>query len=75
MQVLRLSDLLWDRVTVNRRRIGTALLTGDTRRVANAVAANLGIERVESELLPEQKLERIGSLISQKRVVAMVGDG
>jgi P-type E1-E2 ATPase len=75
MQVLRLSDLLWDRGTVNRRRIGTALLTGDTRRVANAVAANLGIERVESELLPEQKLERIGSLISQKRVVAMVGDG
>ncbi|HZD54078.1 MAG TPA: cation-translocating P-type ATPase [Woeseiaceae bacterium] len=55
--------------------VRAVLLTGDTRRVANAVAASLGVARFEAELLPEEKLERITALIGQKRIVAMVGDG
>jgi Cd2+/Zn2+-exporting ATPase/Cu+-exporting ATPase len=53
----------------------TVLLSGDTRRVAVAVGSKLGIEGIEAELLPEQKLSRIRELVAQKHVVAMVGDG
>jgi len=60
---------------LDRMGIKIVLLTGDTIQVANAVGAELGIRSVEAELLPEQKLERIRSLIAQKRTVAMVGDG
>jgi P-type E1-E2 ATPase len=45
------------------------------RRVASAVGTKLGIEEIEAELLPEQKLSRIRELVAQNRVVAMVGDG
>ena len=55
--------------------IKTILLSGDTRRVAASVAAKLGIEEIEAELLPEQKLLRVRKLVAQNRVVAMVGDG
>ena len=51
------------------------LLTGDRRRAAEAIAREVGIANVESELLPEQKLERIRQLQSEGRKVAMVGDG
>ena len=59
------------------RRLGirTLLLTGDTARVGDAVAKQLGVDEVESELLPEQKLERIRALKQRGRSVAMVGDG
>jgi Cd2+/Zn2+-exporting ATPase/Cu+-exporting ATPase len=53
----------------------TILLSGDNRRVAVAVGAKLGIEKVEAELLPEEKLSRVRELVAQNRVVAMVGDG
>ncbi len=55
--------------------IRTVLLTGDTRRVAAVVGSALGIEDVEAELLPEDKLERVRALVAKKRIVAMVGDG
>jgi P-type Cu+ transporter len=55
--------------------VRTVLLTGDTRRVAAAVGKKLGIEEIEAELLPEQKLQRVRDLVAQKRIVAMVGDG
>jgi heavy metal translocating P-type ATPase len=55
--------------------VRTVLLSGDTRRVASAVGTKLGIEEIEAELLPEQKLSRIRELVAQNRVVAMVGDG
>jgi Cd2+/Zn2+-exporting ATPase/Cu+-exporting ATPase len=55
--------------------VKTILLSGDTRRVASAVGAKLGIEEVEAELLPEQKLSRVRELVAQNCVVAMVGDG
>jgi Cu+-exporting ATPase len=51
------------------------LLTGDNTATAEAVAAELGIERVVAEVLPEEKLEVVRSLQAEGRVVAMVGDG
>ena len=51
------------------------MLTGDRRGPAEAMAREIGIDHVEAELLPEQKLERVRQLASQGRTVAMVGDG
>ncbi|MGQ7353145.1 heavy metal translocating P-type ATPase, partial [Quadrisphaera oryzae] len=51
------------------------VLTGDARGTAAAVAAELGIERVEAEVRPEGKARFVADLRSQGRVVAMVGDG
>jgi heavy metal translocating P-type ATPase len=62
-------------VELHRMNIKTVLLSGDTRRVASAVGTKLGIEEIEAELLPEEKLSRIRKLVAQNRVVAMVGDG
>jgi len=55
--------------------IRTILLTGDAKSIAETVGRELGIDEVEAELLPDQKLERIKALISEGRKVAMVGDG
>jgi Cu+-exporting ATPase len=52
-----------------------AMLTGDRRRAAEAIARQAGIVEVEAELLPEQKLARIRRLVAEGRTVAMVGDG
>jgi Cu+-exporting ATPase len=51
------------------------MLTGDTRTAAKAVAQKLHIERVEAEILPEQKSKIIERLQAHGRVVAMAGDG
>ena len=51
------------------------MLTGDSRRTADAVAAGAVIDEVNAELLPEQKLDVIRELQRQGHVVAMVGDG
>lgn len=53
----------------------TVLLTGDASPVAHAVGRALGIQSIEAELLPQDKLARIQTLVRAKRVVAMVGDG
>jgi Cu+-exporting ATPase len=55
--------------------IAIVMLTGDSRGTAEAVAAELGIDRVEAEVLPEQKVEVVRRLKSEGRVVAMAGDG
>jgi P-type Cu+ transporter len=55
--------------------IRTVLLTGDARSVAEAVAAELGVDEMAAELLPEAKLERVKQLVESGHVVAMVGDG
>jgi Cu+-exporting ATPase len=51
------------------------LLTGDNERAARAVAAEVGIDEVVAEVLPEGKVEVVRRLQSEGRVVAMVGDG
>ncbi|MGH8613685.1 MAG: heavy metal translocating P-type ATPase [Gammaproteobacteria bacterium] len=51
------------------------MLTGDNRATAEAVAGALGIDRVQAELLPQQKLEAIQRLQAEGRIVAMAGDG
>jgi Cu+-exporting ATPase len=51
------------------------LLTGDNRAVAEAVAAEVGIDRVIAEVMPEDKVGVVKSLQAEGRIVAMVGDG
>jgi Cu+-exporting ATPase len=51
------------------------MLTGDNRITAEAVASKLGIDRVEAEVLPEQKASIVKQLQAQGRIVAMAGDG
>jgi P-type Cu+ transporter len=51
------------------------MLTGDSRRTADAVAKQLGIDEVFAEVLPDQKRTIVQRLQSEGRVVAMAGDG
>jgi P-type Cu+ transporter len=51
------------------------MLTGDNARTANAVARELGLDRVLAEVLPEDKEGEVRELQAGGRVVAMVGDG
>jgi P-type Cu+ transporter len=53
----------------------TVVLTGDRKEVGNAIAASLGADEVDSELLPDEKVSRVRGLRGQGRKVAMVGDG
>jgi len=55
--------------------IRTVLLTGDKKEIAEATAKELGVDHVESELLPDQKVARVRELRSEGSIVAMVGDG
>jgi Cu+-exporting ATPase len=66
---------------LKRMKLEVVMLTGDTRATADAVAREVGIDRVIAEVLPEQKVEAIRTLQSgsqtqtQTAVVAMIGDG
>jgi Cd2+/Zn2+-exporting ATPase/Cu+-exporting ATPase len=55
--------------------IRTVLLTGDARPVAESVARTLGVDEVDAELLPTDKVDAIDQLARDGHTVAMVGDG
>ncbi|MDO9055007.1 MAG: heavy metal translocating P-type ATPase [Sulfuricurvum sp.] len=55
--------------------ITVVMLSGDSRITAEAVGAVLGIDRVEAEVLPQQKADVIKQLQSEGHIVAMAGDG
>ncbi|HEX2163957.1 MAG TPA: heavy metal translocating P-type ATPase, partial [Thermoanaerobaculia bacterium] len=57
------------------RGLRLVMLTGDSRATARAVAAELGIDEVEAEVLPEDKVRVVERLQREGRVVAMAGDG
>ncbi|MCX4533554.1 heavy metal translocating P-type ATPase [Streptomyces sp. NBC_00841] len=78
--VLEVADAVKDTSAEAIRRLRALgltpiLLTGDNRAVAEAVAAEVGIEKVYAEVMPEDKVDVVKELQSQGRSVAMVGDG
>ncbi len=60
---------------LHQRGVEVVMMTGDARAVAESVAAELEIENVFAEVLPEQKASRIEELKRGGKRVAMVGDG
>jgi len=55
--------------------IEVVMLTGDNHNTASAVAAQLGIERFEADVLPDQKANVVKALQAEGKIVAMAGDG
>lgn len=61
--------------SLRQRGIDVVMITGDARQVADAVGAELGIDEVFAEVLPEDKDQAVMDLQARGRSVAMVGDG
>ncbi|MCK5002828.1 MAG: heavy metal translocating P-type ATPase [Gammaproteobacteria bacterium] len=60
---------------LHKEAVQVVMLTGDSHTTAHAVAKQLGISHVESEVLPDQKARIVKQLQSMNKVVAMAGDG
>jgi Cu+-exporting ATPase len=60
---------------LKRERIEVWMLTGDNGRTARAIAEEVGIENVMSEVLPDKKSDKVRELQNAGKTVAMVGDG
>ncbi|MEI7035130.1 heavy metal translocating P-type ATPase, partial [Streptomyces pratensis] len=78
--VLEIADAVKDTSAEAVRRLRALgltpiLLTGDNRAVAESVAAEVGIDEVHAEVMPQDKVDVVKRLQAEGRVVAMVGDG
>jgi cation-transporting ATPase V/Cu+-exporting ATPase len=78
--VLAVADTLKDDAagavaSIRALGLDVAMITGDNRRTASAIAAELGIERVQAEVLPADKVGEVRRLQDEGRTVAVVGDG
>src|SRR5262249_56640606 len=60
---------------LHEQGIEVIMMTGDARAVANAVAADLGIDTVFAEVLPADKAAKVRAVQASGKRVAMVGDG
>jgi Cu+-exporting ATPase len=60
---------------LSRMGLRTILLTGDRDDIGRSVAKSLAVDEVETELLPEQKVNRIQKLLVRDKTVIMIGDG
>jgi Cu+-exporting ATPase len=60
---------------LKKNNIDVWMLTGDNDRTARAIAKEVGIENVMSEILPDKKSEKVRELQKQGKIVAMIGDG
>lgn len=78
--IIALSDILRSDVSeiickLNSMKVNSVLLTGDNKKTAQYFANLAGIKNIFSELLPEQKVEKIISLQNENKTVCMIGDG
>jgi len=60
---------------LKRRHIEVIMITGDNPKAADAIAGEIGIDRIMAEILPQDNAAEIHRLRNENRIVAMVGDG
>ncbi len=61
--------------TMQRLGLRVVMMTGDNRRTADAVASQVGVDQVYSEVLPKDKADKVKALQAEGHIVGMVGDG